>query len=77
MASLHQHQMSKLSLSMKMMGRQSPSASLTTSFIVLDISIFNSLYLFQAVGNMIKEVRDAKIVHAYATINMAMYQFPP
>ncbi len=35
------------------------------------------LCLFQAVGNMIKEVGDAKIVHAYAAINMATYQFPP
>jgi hypothetical protein len=48
-----------------------------TSFIVLDISLGNSLYLFQAVGNMIKEVGDAKTVHAYAAINTAMYQFPP
>jgi hypothetical protein len=51
---------------MKMMGRQSPipKCIFNTSFIVLDISIGNSLYLFQAVGNMIKEVGDAKIVHA-------------
>jgi hypothetical protein len=48
-----------------------------TSFIVLDISLGNSLYLFQAVGNIIREVGDAKIVHACVAINMAMYQFPP
>jgi deferrochelatase/peroxidase EfeB len=45
--------------------------------LVLDISTSNSLCLFQAVGNMIKEVGDTKIVHAYAAIDMAMYQFPP
>lgn len=61
------------------MGRQSPipKCIFNTSFIELDISIGNSLYLFEAVGNMIKEVGDAKIVHAYAAINTAMYQFPP
>jgi hypothetical protein len=79
MASLHQHQMSKLSLSMKMMGRQSPiyKCILTTSFIVFDISIGNALCLFEGVGNMITEVGDANIVHAYVAIDMAMYQFPP
>jgi hypothetical protein len=78
MASIHQHQMSKPSFSMKMMGRQVLfQVYFNTSFIVLDISLGNSLYLFQAVGNIIREVGDAKIVHAYVAINMAMYQFPP
>jgi hypothetical protein len=44
---------------------------------VFDISTGNALCLFKADGNMIKEVGDAKIVHAYVAINMATYQFPP
>jgi hypothetical protein len=45
--------------------------------LVFGASICNSLSLFKVVRYMIKEVDDAKFVHAYGGIYMAMYQFPP